>query len=211
MKVNVVYGLLISLLFVWSCGDSSSFGSSDSGPLPILGNHNIQGTDTTYHQIPDFQFVNQDSQSVTPQTFANKAYVTDFFFTSCPTICPKVKKQMLRIYEKYADNEALLMLSHSIDTKYDTVGRLKQYAENLGVALPKWHFVTGAKKDIFDITSSYMSIAYEDEEAPGGFNHSGWILLVDKNRHIRSFCDGTDEAAVNDFMDDIDRLLAEMK
>lgn len=177
-------------------------------PLPFLGNHEINGQDTVYHTIPPFSFISQDSLAVTNGTFEGKAYVADFFFISCPTICPKVKKNMLRIYDKYQDNDGLLLLSHTIDPKRDTVGRLKQYADNLGVASQKWFFVTGEKDDIYAIADDYMSIAKEDPEAPGGFDHSGWVLLIDKQGHIRSFADGTDAAKVDQFMQDIDWLLA---
>lgn len=178
--------------------------------LPILGNHDIDGQDTTYHSIPAFSFVDQDSNEVTNSTFSGKAYVVDFFFTSCPTICPKVKKNMLRLYDKYENDDRFGLLSHTIDVKRDTVGRLKNYAENLGVSADRWHFVTGDKDKIYTIAEDYMSLALEDPNAPGGFNHSGWLILVDDQKHIRSFCDGTDPKAVDKFMKDIDWLLAHM-
>ena len=179
-------------------------------PLPIIGNIDItESGDTLYHQVPDFQFVNQDNQPVTNATFANKAYIVDFFFISCPTICPKVKKQMLRVYDRFEQANNLILLSHSIDTKYDTVERLKQYASNLEVKTEKWHFVTGDKDEIYDIADDYFSVAIENPEAPGGFDHSGRLILVDKNRHVRAFCDGTDAADVTEFMEDVALLLAE--
>jgi len=177
--------------------------------LPILGERDIQNGDTIYHSVPDFSFINQDSQVVNNATFDSKIYVVDFFFISCPTICPKVMKQMLRVYEKFENEDRLMLLSHTIDTKHDTVGRLKMYAQNLGVNTQKWHFVTGDKAEIYDIADDYFSIAKEDPEAPGGFDHSGRLILVDTKRHVRSFCDGTDPASVDKFMDDIKALLAE--
>ncbi|MBX2874153.1 MAG: SCO family protein [Saprospiraceae bacterium] len=180
--------------------------------LPILGNHMVDPTsgDTTYHHIPTFAFTNQDSQLVDNASFTGKAYVADLFFISCPTICPKVAKQMKRIYDRYETDDRLALLSHTIDPKRDTVARLKKYAEGLGVEAPKWHFVTGEKDKIYDIAQDYMSIAREDEDAPGGFDHSGWLLLIDKDFHIRSFCNGTEAEAVDQFMKDIDLLLEEM-
>lgn len=182
--------------------------SQEKQALPYLGNHDINGQDTVYHTIPDFAFVNQDSNIVTNETFEGKVYLADFFFISCPTICPKVKKQMLRIYDKYKDEEELMLLSHTIDPKRDTVGRLKQYAQNLGVDDGKWMFVTGEQDRIYEIADDYMSMAREDPEAPGGFDHSGWILLIDKEGHIRSYADGTKAEKVDQFMKDIDWLLA---
>jgi len=177
--------------------------------LPILGNFEVTDGDTAYHYIPDFRFVDQDSQWITNETFGDKIYVADFFFTSCPSICPKVKKQMLRMYDVYKDNPHIAFLSHSIDTKRDTVGRLKLYASNLGVSSSFWHFVTGNKDSIYSIADDYFVAALEDPSAPGGFDHSGRLILVDRNRHIRSFCNGTDPDEVDQFMKDIDLLLDE--
>ncbi len=184
----------------------------NKGPkvLPIIGPHDIDpvsGDTVSLHQIPDFSFVNQDSQVVKNATFEGKAYVADFFFVSCPTICPKVAQQMLRLYERYEQDDRLLLLSHTIDTKHDTIPRLKKYAAGLGVQAPKWHFVTGDKSTIYKIANDYMSIALENADAPGGFDHSGYLILVDKNRHIRSYCNGTDPKDVDRFMRDVDWLL----
>jgi protein SCO1/2 len=165
--------------------------------------------DTVYHAIPDFSFLNQDSQVITNESFTDKAYVADFFFISCPTICPKMTKQMLRIYHHFENDDRLLLLAHSIDPKRDTVGALKVYSHNLGVSSSKWHFVTGNQDSIYSIADDYFSIALVDSTAQGGFDHSGRIILVDKNRHIRSYCDGTDEKDVTRFMKDIERLLNE--
>ncbi len=178
-------------------------------PLPVLGNVEIVNGDTLYHTVPDFSFIDQDSQVVTNATFADKAYVVDFFFISCPTICPIVTKQMLRVYDRFKTEDRLMLLAHTIDTKYDSVSRLKQYAVNLGVDTRKWRFVTGVKDEIYGIANDYFSIAIEDPNAPGGFDHSGRLILVDKNRRIRSFCDGTDPASVDRFMQDIETLLKE--
>lgn len=201
---------MIGIVFLgmnWYCTptpDGQGEGGADQDTLPILG-FKEEGDD--YHQIPDFDFINQDSQRVTNATFADKAYVADFFFTSCPTICPKVKQQMLRIHERFKEEDQLLLLSHSIDTRYDTVPVLKAYAEKLGVSSEKWHFVTGEHDEIYEIADDYFSIAIVNPDAPGGFDHSGRLILVDQNRHVRAFCDGTDPASVDAFMDDIDQLL----
>ncbi len=178
--------------------------------LPMLGFHDVDPAtgDTIYHIIPNFSFTNQDSVEITNATFAGKIYIADFFFTSCPTICPKVKKQMMRLYEKYRNEDRLLLLSHTIDPKRDTVGKLHDFAARMGVSSDKWHFVTGDKDKIYEIADDYMSIAKENPDAPGGFDHSGWLLLIDKDRHIRAYCNGTKEEAVTKFMDDIDWLLA---
>jgi protein SCO1/2 len=201
--VNLINTLaIVCAIFIVGCSDPA-----DERPLPILGNYEIVNGDTVYHSIPDFQFVDQDSQFITPQTFANRIYVADFFFTSCPSICPKVKKEMLRMYDKYESDPRISFLSHSIDTKRDSVGRLKIYASNLEVRSDVWHFVTGDKKELFSIANDYFVSALEDPGAPGGFDHSGRLILVDKDRHVRGFCNGTDPQDVDALMEQIDRLL----
>ena len=177
--------------------------------LPILGNRDIQGQDTIYPTIPDFSFVDQDSQLVTNTTFSDRHYVVDFFFISCPTICPTVKKQMLRVYQHFDQRPELAFLSHTIDVRHDTIPRLKAYADGLGVDGQRWHFVTGVEDSIYSIAGSYFSVAQKDPNSPGGFDHSGRLILVDRHRHVRSFCDGTDPESVDQFIRDIECLLDE--
>lgn len=177
--------------------------------LPILGERDVVNGDTIYPTIPDFSFVDQDSQQVTNATFAGKIYVADFFFIHCPTICPKVKANGLRIFAKYKNDDRVVLLSHSIDVKNDTVAALKRHADKLGIETKRWHLVTGDHDAIYGIADNYFSVASEDPSVPGGFDHSGRMILVDKNRHVRSFCDGTDAKDVDRFMQDIDILLAE--
>jgi protein SCO1 len=192
----------VVILAIYSC-------SNRPEKLPILGEREFVNGDTIYHTIRPFSFINQDSQVVTNTNFKDKIYVVDFFFTHCPTICPKVTKQMLRIYDKYKDDGRIMQLAFSIDTRNDTVGRLKEYARGLGVSSKKWHFVTGPLDSIYSIAADYYSIAKQDPDSPGGFNHSGRLILVDKKQRVRSFCDGTDTKDVDRFMTDIDVLLDE--
>ncbi|MBN8677192.1 MAG: SCO family protein [Chitinophagales bacterium] len=185
-------------------------GSGSTKKLPILGERDVTAAgDTIYPTIPDFQFIDQDSQLVNNATFAGKAYVVDFFFIHCPTICPKVKANGLRVYEKFKNEDRLLMLSHSIDVRNDTVAALKHHAQKLGIETKKWRLVTGDHDAIYGIADNYFSVATEDPSSPGGFDHSGRLILVDKNRHVRSFCDGTDAEDVDRFMKDIELLLKE--
>ena len=183
-----------------------------SQELPIFGNVVYEENDTIYHTIADFQLIDQDSSVVTNDSYNGKIYVADFFFTSCPTICPKMKAQMLRVYEKFESNEQVGILSHTIDPTYDTVALLKDYADRLGVKSDKWKFVTGDQDYIYDLAEdSYMSIADEDENAPGGYIHSGAFLLVDKERRIRGVYDGTVPEQVDVLMNDMEKLLKEYK
>jgi protein SCO1 len=179
-------------------------------PLPIYGERDVQNGDTIYHTIQPFKFVNQDSQVVTNETFKGKIYVADFFFTSCRTICPIMKTQMHRVYDSIQNDPDVLILSHTIDPEYDTVGLLHDFADRLGVKSSKWHFVTGVKDSIYNVAQkSYFSIAVEDKSEPDGFIHSGAFLLIDKKQRIRGKYDGTKEEEVNRLMGDIQKLKAE--
>ena len=198
--------LLAISLFIASCQEKKS--------LPFLGpkdTHLVDGkVDTIYHQIPPFRFLNQDSTWVSEKDMAGKIYIADFFFTSCPTICPKMKTQLLRIYERYAANDRIRILSHSIDPVFDTPSVLKQYAERLQVKAPRWNMLTGDKAAIYKLgEKSYMVTAQEDKNEAGGFVHSGAFILVDKNRHVRGIYDGTQETEVNHLIEDIEILLQE--
>jgi protein SCO1 len=178
--------------------------------LPIFGERSVNGADTVYHSIAPFQFVDQDSASVTNKTFKDKIYVADFFFTSCRTICPIMKTQMLRVYDATKDMSDVLILSHTIDPEYDTVALLHDFARRLGVESNRWHFVTGVKDSIYKIAqTSYFATAMEDRTEPDGFIHSGAFLLIDKAGRIRGKYDGTKEEDVNRLIGDIKRLKSE--
>ncbi|GAB3946564.1 hypothetical protein GCM10028805_17290 [Spirosoma harenae] len=169
-------------------------------------------TDSVDHTIPNFSFVSQYGDTVTAKTLDNKIYVADFFFTSCPTICPKMKVQLKRVYEKFKDNPNVSLLSHTIDPAHDSVAVLQEFAQNLGITGRQWLFVTGDRDKIFDIAEkSYMVTAQADSTAPGGNIHSGAFILVDKNKHIRGIYDGTTEAGVDKLITDMERLLVEEK
>lgn len=175
--------------------------------LPVFGERDFNGTDTVYHKIAPFSFVDQDSVVVNNSTFKGKIYVADFFFTTCRTICPVMKTQMKRVYEATAKDPDVLILSHTIDPAYDDVPRLHNYARMLEVSSDRWHFVTGVRDSIYKIAqTSYFATAREDRSEPDGFIHSGAFLLIDKHQRIRGKYDGTREADVDRLLNDIRRL-----
>lgn len=198
----IVLNFLVALL---------AFSCSQEKKLPFLGPKQVNAKgDTVYHQIPSFRFLNQDSVFVSEKDVEGKVYVADFFFTTCPTICPKMKTQMLRIYERYKDRDEVRIISHSIDPDFDTPNVLKDYATRLQVKAPKWNLLTGDKAAIYQLgQKSYMVSAQEDPNEAGGFVHSGAFILVDKNRHVRGIYDGTVEAEVNHLLEDMEILLKE--
>lgn len=193
--------------------------SSDSGnKLPILGSREpvekiVDGktvVDTIYQTIPPFSYYNQDSILISDKDFDGKIYVSDFFFTSCTTICPVMHRNMLNVYNKYKGNPKIKFLSHSIDVKYDLPSRLKKYATKLGVEGNQWEFVHGSRDSIFGISAkSYLVSAFEDSTDPQGLVHQGWFILVDTKKQLRGAYDGTKEDQVKQLMIDMDKLLAE--
>lgn len=200
--------VILALLIGFSCTSESE--NTSSAELPILGERYVDDNqDTVYHEIADFTFVNQIGDTITNADVAGKIYVADFFFTSCPTICPIMKKEMLRVYEKYRNQPNFRILSHSIDPTHDTQTVLKDYAEKLGIEdATTWNFLTGDQEKIFEIgQTSYLATAMADQAEPGGFLHSGAFLLVDGNGRIRGVYDGTKSDQVDRLISDIPKLL----
>ena len=202
--------LLLVLLSITACQSTDR--------LPILGNreavirneNGLPVTDSVYHTIPDFAFVNQYGDTVTNRTLDGKIYVADFFFVTCPTICPKMKTQLKRVYDQFRGNNGVVLLSHTIDPARDSVAVLREFADNLGVKDRQWLFVTGDRDKIYEIgEKSYMVTAQADSTAPGGLIHSGAFILVDTQKHIRGIYDGTTVEGVDKLMRDMEKLLDE--
>ena len=216
MKFKLSLPLLsLVLLTLWQCKPAAEEEKSES--LPILGNWHVNDIeiegktlkDTVYHKIADFKFVNQDGDTISNSSVAGKVYVADFFFTTCPTICPIMKKEMLRVYETYKDNPDFKILSHSIDPRHDTQEVLKDYSVKLGIPdASTWNFLTGDSEKIFEIgQTSYLTTAMEDQNEAGGFLHTGAFILVDEKGRIRGVYDGTKADQVDNLIKDIPKIL----
>ncbi len=188
--------------------------------LPILGPREaIMKTvggkkiiDTIYKTIPDWEFYNQDSTLVNQNTVKGKIYITDFFFTSCNTICPTMHRNLKIIYDAFKNNNNVIFLSHTIDYKYDKPSKLKKYAEKLGVDTQKWVFVWGEKNKIYSLAEKdYLVAVQEDSKAVDGYIHQGWLVLVDKEGRLRGAYDGTKTEEVEKLKKDLNTLLDEYK
>ncbi|EHQ26422.1 electron transport protein SCO1/SenC [Mucilaginibacter paludis DSM 18603] len=186
--------------------------------LPLLGEpvfkkvNTPQGTktDTIYPVIPRFNFTDQLKQPVSNQTYKGHIYVADFFFTSCPTICPVMSRNLKKVYDQYAAFPELMFLSYTIDPKYDTPEVLNRYAKALGADAKRWHFVTGPKEEIYQLAEKgYYSPANKDDSVDGGYVHSGGLILIDRNGHMRGVYDGTSDEEVGWLIRDLKILLAE--
>lgn len=166
--------------------------------------------DTTFRTIPNFKLYNQDSTVVTLKDFDGAIYVADFFFTSCPTICPVMHRNLLKIYKKYEGNSEVKFASHTIDVKYDVPSKMKKYAEKLGVKGTQWEYLWGTRDEIYALAErNYLVFAEENNKAPGGFAHQGYLILVDKQKRIRGAYDGTIDKDVEKLMSDMEILLKE--
>lgn len=138
-------------------------------------------------KVPPFSFVNQEGDSISNKDFEGKVYIAEFFFTTCPSICPIMNKNLVEVQNEFEENDHFGIASFSIDPKHDTPQVLKEYASLYGIDHPNWHLLTGERDNIFDLANSGFNIyAGEDTNAPGGFEHSGYFALVDKEGFIRS-------------------------
>ncbi len=181
--------------------------------LPYIGERSVatNGKDTIYHAVAPFSFINQDGKTVTDKDYEGKIYVADYFFTTCKTICPKMATELLRVQEKFEYTKGLVkILSHTVDPEDDSVPVLKAYANMIHADNGMWDFVTGDKKQLYDMArDSYLVNAMQGDGGKDDFIHSELFVLVDKEKHIRGIYDGTDIKAVNDLLDDIKVLIAE--
>lgn len=178
--------------------------------LPVMGDKKIGNKDTIYHTIGDFKFTNQYSEMISNETVKNKIYVADFFFATCQSICPEMSNNLISVQKEFEKDDSLLILSHTVNPKHDTVQVLLSYAGTYGAKKGKWHFLTGSKKAIYDLAkNSYLVNALEDDGSSEGFLHSELFLLIDTQGRIRGMYDGTDKSQVLKLISDIKTLKKE--
>ncbi|GAA4276950.1 SCO family protein [Aquimarina mytili] len=138
-------------------------------------------------KVPEFAFLNQDSILITHHDYKGKVYIAEFFFTSCPTICPKMTRNLVYLQDQLKEYPNFGVASFTINPKMDTPTRLKKYAENYKVTNPDWHFLTGEREDLYDLANTGFNIyAAENPNVPGGFEHNGYFALIDQEGYIRS-------------------------
>ena len=214
--------IVILLVTKWHVVENLLPKISEKENLPTLAK-------ITEKPIPSFEFVNQDNETVSNETYKDKIYIVDFIFTTCPTICPKMTFHMRHLVEELEKYDNVAFLSHTINPEYDTPDVLKEYAKQFSnkrkINMSRWNFVTGEKDSIYKIAKSYLTIAGEGEDnvnhADFGLVHSGDFILVDNNGIIRSgydhlgnpigSYDGTSVQAVKDLIVDVGVLVKEIK
>ena len=215
LKLNR-YNLLIFLAFtIIGCKKSEKEVESRVETLPYYNEasftpkwlNNVEDLET-FHKVPSFNLIDQNGESVTGQTFKEKIYVTDFFFTTCPGICPKMTENMALVQEAFKDDPEVLLLSHSVTPETDSVQVLKTYAENKGAISNKWYLVTGDRKQIYDLGRKTYFVEQDlgQEKDEDEFLHSENFVLIDKNKHIRGIYNGLNATAVQQLIADIKTL-----
>ncbi|WP_298473606.1 SCO family protein [uncultured Maribacter sp.] len=148
-------------------------------------------------KVPEFSFINQDSLVITNKDYLGKVYVVEFFFTTCPSICPIMSRNLVEIQNEFKDFQNFGVASFTINPEYDTPIVLKEYAEKYGITNLDWHLLTGERDKIYELANKgFYIIAKEAPEVPGGFEHSGMFALVDKNGFIRSRLDAANNPMI---------------
>ena len=197
---------LVLLVIVCGCKNSPK-------KLPIYGQRSAETktvngqrvTDTVYQTIPAFKFINQYGDSIGEKNLDGKIYVADFFFTSCPSICPVMQRNMLKVFDAFKTTPDIKILSFTIDPKYDSVQVLRKYAAKLGVGGNSWWFLQGKKDNTYSLAEkNYLVAVKQDSTVKGGYTHQGYFVLVDKLKRVRGAYDGTNP-------EQVDQLIADMK
>lgn len=169
--------------------------------------------------VPAFKLTDQNNKAITEKDYLGKVYVVEFFFSTCPTICPIMNRNMLLLQQEFYGNPEFGIASITINPEYDTPKVLKEHAEQLGVKHYNWHFLTGDREYIFDLAKRFKLYAGANPKEPGGFEHSGMFALIDKEGRIRCrkdqygnpiwYYDGLDDSGVTALKEDIKKLLEE--
>jgi protein SCO1 len=186
--------LALGVIYFLSVG----FGSKTK--LPVLGEPG--------HVAGAFSFINQDGKTITEQSVLNKVTVAEFFFTSCPSICPVMNRNLKEVYEKFKSDPGFMILSHTVDPERDSASALKKYAKRFNAELPGWQFLTGSKDSLYQRASKDYLLAVEDS-SNSSFIHTQYVALLDKKRQIRGFYDLTDKENVPKINSAIQQLLKE--
>ena len=181
--------------------------------LPYYGEkRSMKEGDTVYHTVKPFMFTNQFNEKVTEESVKNKIFVTDFFFTTCQSICPIMSRELERVYKTFYDRKDVMILSHTVAPEEDSVPQLMKYANLHGVRNKQWLFLTGNKKDIYFMArKSYLLNAENGNGDKDDFIHTQNFALVDKGMNLRGFYDGTDSIDITRLITDINLLLEEYR
>jgi protein SCO1/2 len=209
------------MLLLTSCQSSSTKPKKVESRVSVLPYYNAKeftpiwsspdSLPAGFHRIKEFELVNQEGQLISTESLKGKIYVADFFFTTCPGICPKMTDNMNIVQEAFKEDEDVIILSHSVTPKIDSVPMLKNYAQNHGVISGKWHLLTGNRNEIYELGRSFYFIeedlGEERDDYSEEFIHTENFVLVDADRHLRGIYNGLNKTSVNQLIADIRTLL----
>ena len=204
-KFHIIF-LSVAVLGTISCCQTSNkqlpvYNPSDFNPELVDRNLLNVGEN---HTVSDFELINQNGILITQEDYKNKIYVVDFFFTSCPTICPIMTNNMVKLQDKFIDNDEIMFLSLSVTPEIDSIPVLRKYAADHSVIDSKWNITTGDKKHIYELArKSYFSVVAQGDGDLQDFIHTPNFILVDKKKQIRGIYNGTDDSEISRIIDDI--------
>lgn len=220
MKKTIVYLIVVGIV-ISVIATSILYEQKHERKLPILNPTDVNDAlvDSSLHNkgvdhtILDFHLTNQNGENITQEIIKNKVVVANFFFATCPSICPIMNSQLSRVHDKYLKNDNVMILSHTVWPEVDSVEVLKEYGERYGADVKRWQFLTGDKHHLYNLARKSYLVAPSvndtsfDQGGDGDFIHTENIVLIDKKRRIRGFYDGTDSLAVNQLIVDVQILL----
>ncbi|MAU62833.1 MAG: SCO family protein [Flavobacteriaceae bacterium] len=202
---NLIYIFVLSITFS-SCNQISKKQLPIYNPVdinPKLVDKSVRNINEN-HRVKDFNLTNQNGINITSKDYENKIYVVDFFFTRCPSICPIMTNNMLKVQEEFIKNDDIMLLSMSVTPEIDTVEILKNYAIEKGVNDSKWNITTGSKKHIYELArKSYFAVVEQGDGGLQDFIHTPNFILVDTKKQIRGIYDGTQENEIDRLIEDI--------
>jgi protein SCO1/2 len=205
-RIRLIY-LCFILIGLSSCNQDSKKQLPIYNPVdfkPKLVDESVRNVSKN-HTVADFSLTNQNGNNITNKDYENKIYVVDFFFTSCPSICPIMTNNMVKIQDEFINSDDIMLLSMSVTPEIDNVQVLKKYAIEKGVNDSKWNITTGPKKHIYELArKSYFAVVEQGDGGLQDFIHTPNFILIDTKKQIRGIYDGTDE-------NEISRLLADIK
>tara|TARA_B100000497_G_scaffold72581_1_gene81498 strand:- start:99 stop:737 length:639 start_codon:yes stop_codon:yes gene_type:complete len=205
-KIRLAYALIFMISFFFSCDQQEKKQLPVYNPVDFkekLVDKSVRNVSKN-HTVANFSLTNQNGITITNKDYENKIYVVDFFFTSCPTICPIMTNNMLKIQDEFIDNDDIKLLSMSVTPEIDNVEILKQYAIEKGVNDSKWNITTGSKKHIYELArKSYFAVVEQGDGGLQDFIHTPNFILIDTKKQIRGIYDGTDENEILRLIEDI--------
>jgi protein SCO1/2 len=208
-RILAVVGILFFPSLFWLL---LSTGKNNFKHLPYFGPYDVlENGDTVYHAIPPFNFNNQEGKAITPKDLDGKIYVANFFFATCPTICPKMTDQLVRVQNTFSNVDDLKILSYTVNPEHDSVTVLKEYATKHGANSKQWWFLTGNKDSIYAIARDGYLVPAAKGKTADDFFHTQDLILIDKEKHIRGIYDGMEQAEVDTLIDEIKVLMHEYK